>query len=316
MFYPTTRLSSAPQQTAVSGSAAVATSAGIALSFHPYAGGDAATLRSGMTDIMPLIDPDIAGPLQAFLDLVRRSTPSRAEAAAHLPRGTLADRLHARREAMIRATFEGALRTAAAGHRTDVVLTDEPSAVGFVACHDGAWVPTQDNRLTWVRTATTFTITVSRLWQSRVQARGLAVVDGCPTLDAEPIDLLRRDIEVFAARWVVRRRSFAATLADGYIARAGAIACHADSLSGAIARLRRKRRAAAHALEQGLSSPVQRRRDRTRQVPQPSHPMTILFGAATGFLSQGESHRDATASGVGILRRLAAPLPAPQPDSE
>jgi len=67
---------------------------------------------------------------------------------------------------------------------------------------------------------------VPRSWLSRVQAHGLAVVDGRPTLDAEPVEglgFVDPTIEIFEASWGVQRRGYTA---------------------GAVTRLQHKRQAA------------------------------------------------------------------------
>lgn len=159
-----------------------------------------------------------------------------------LPLGTPEKRLQAVRSKAVSQTFCNAYRVAAHGTQT-VVLTDSPSAVGvkqvdgidwnlYRGSHKGRPARTQDT-----------TLTVPATWRVRVQRAGLDVVDGMMTLDAAPLEAT--GCELFAATWLVQGRGTSVSAVSGYIARAGLITFHADSIAAALSGLARKQKSAA-----------------------------------------------------------------------
>jgi hypothetical protein len=215
--------------------------------------GVAATTGLAVEQVEQHFDPDAVLALGVCRDLIAKTKAARSRSKAdgyRLPAGTPADRLHAKRQTMIRNVFEGSLRTAAAGHETTLVLGKAQEPALFRGGRVGTFVTNARGDQLWEPRGSYFSMRVPRDWLSRVHRRGLAVVDGRPTLDAVPVEGIRfigPTIEIFEASWVVQRRGCAASAVSGYIARADGIACHADSVSGAISRLQRKRQAAKRA---------------------------------------------------------------------
>ena len=159
-----------------------------------------------------------------------------------LPGGTPAKRLQWARNKAVLATFNETYRVAVHGNQS-VILTDSPALVGvkqvegidwnlYRGSHKGRPARTQDT-----------TLTVPATWRVRVQRAGLAVVDGMMTLDAAPIEAT--GCSLFAATWIVQGRGTSVSAVSGYIARAGLITFHADSIAAALAGLARKQKSAA-----------------------------------------------------------------------
>lgn len=215
--------------------------------------GVAATTGLALDQVEQHFDPDVVRALGVYRDLIAKTkaASSRSKADGYrLPTGAPADRLHAKRQTMIRGIVEGSLRTAAAGHETMLVLSKRQGPTHFRGGRVGAWVPNARGDQVWEPRGSYFSMRVPRNWLSRVHARGLAVVDGRPTLDAvavEGIHYIDPAIQLFEASWVVQRRGYAATAVTGYIARVDGIACHADSVYEVVTRLQLKRHAARRA---------------------------------------------------------------------
>ena len=86
-------------------------------------------------------------------------------------------------------------------------------------------------------------VTTPADWCRRVEAKGLAVVDGMPTLDVAPM-LAPEGAELFAAVWIAQGRGNAWVEQRGYIARHGAHTFHAATPSEALSGLAKKTKAA------------------------------------------------------------------------
>ncbi len=84
----------------------------------------------------------------------------------------------------------------------------------------------------WAKYSTTVTVTVRPDWRIRVERRGLAVVGGMLTLDAQPMDH-KGEIEYFAATWVEQGRGYSATVVSGVIARSGGQEYHGPTMEAA-----------------------------------------------------------------------------------
>lgn len=82
-------------------------------------------------------------------------------------------------------------------------------------------------------------ITLPRAYMSRVVRRGLAVVDGMPTLDAAILDA-PEGVELYAARWARQGRGYKVETDTGYIARSGRNTYHAATVAAALRGLQRK----------------------------------------------------------------------------
>ncbi len=90
----------------------------------------------------------------------------------------------------------------------------------------------------------TLEVTVPKDWRLRVQKKGLAVLDGLFTLDAEFVES-ELDVEVFKAYWLEAGRGYSVNLIRGYIAKSKYrwFSYHGDSAEKAKAGLARKIRA-------------------------------------------------------------------------
>lgn len=82
------------------------------------------------------------------------------------------------------------------------------------------------------------TLTIPALWCVRVQARGLAVVDGMFTLDAQRVP--GTGAELYRAVWIEQGAGTSLKLARGYIARLEGITYHATTARAALEGVRRK----------------------------------------------------------------------------
>jgi hypothetical protein len=228
--------------------------------------GVAATTGMAVEQVEQHFDPDAVIALGVCRDLIAKTKAARSRSKAdgyRLPTGSPADRLHAKRQAMIRNVFEGSLRTAAAGHETTLVLGKAQQPALFRGGRFGACVTNAQGDQVWEPRGSHFIMCAPYDWLSRVHARALAVIDGRPTLDAVPVEgvhFVGPEIEILKASWVVQRRGYAASAVSGYIARADGIACHADSVSDAISRLQRKRQAAKRASKHAQAVQVLRSR--------------------------------------------------------
>jgi hypothetical protein len=160
-------------------------------------------------------------------------------ASVRLPAGVPAERLRALRVKTVARVVREHLRLGANGELT-VRLTDDPRQVGW------AQVELTDRNVYrgsfkgWACNYRHSTVTVPALWRTRVERRGLAVVDGLVTVDAAPLDGAPDGIDLYAASWLQQSRGTAVDLVRGYIARTGRISYHGATAERALAGLRRK----------------------------------------------------------------------------
>ena len=158
---------------------------------------------------------------------------SRPELWMHRTAGNLKEiRVKAVRAAANRALRFDALR---------VGFTSDPTKVGVRVSKVA--LGQYSSKCTYTQYQTTTTIGIPYLWRTRVERRGLAVVDGMMTLDAAPLDG-GDGAELFAATWIVQRRGYECEAAQGFIARDGDLTYHAESIEKAIRGIAAKRRAA------------------------------------------------------------------------
>ncbi len=157
---------------------------------------------------------------------------------------TLQRRLAVKRIRAVLEVYRKNYRTPAVGHGDEVVkLTDQPAAVGV----------SQSQHLDWnfyaksygkPATITDTTIVAPKQWLTRVQKRGLAVLDGMMTLDAAILEGAPEGVELYAAKWIAQSRGYSVDVLTGVIAKAGEVAFHADDMQNALVGLRRKIKAA------------------------------------------------------------------------
>lgn len=128
--------------------------------------------------------------------------------------------------------------------------------------------------------------------------RGLADVDGLPTLDAVPLASPIAGVELFAAVWVEQGQGYSAKAVHGIIARAQGMTYHARTAPAAIAGLQRK------FAQQGRPAPMtsqeaERRERRLRKIDKRWGTTTVTMQDS---LSMGNclSGTRAWASAVGL----------------
>lgn len=157
-----------------------------------------------------------------------------------LPRGTPADRLATSRREAILATYRRLYRTPEAGHGAEsILLTTDPAAVGVAQQQSQDW-SLYSRRTRYPAMITDTTITAPADWRRRVQAHGLAEVDGMMCLDAARLSGAPEGVELWAATWIEQGRGYTVTARRGAIARQGLTSYHGDSPAAALAGLRRK----------------------------------------------------------------------------
>lgn len=170
----------------------------------------------------------------------RHGTPKPHCERAHLPSGTLEERLQRRTSALLYAASP--LREGAAGGTVfRVALTRDPAAVRYrVEIHTNrdtykgrykGWVAREDHHL----------VTAPHGWLVRVHKRGLAEIDGLLTLDAAPLDHAPQGIRLYAAVWAEQGRGYEVHTRRGVIALADdGTAYHGRDLDQALRGLARK----------------------------------------------------------------------------
>lgn len=174
--------------------------------------------------------------LQARVNRHRRGT---GRPAVTLPAGTPAQRLAAIRKGYVRGEFNRAFRQPAHGS-TGVILTDDPAKVGIVQCVTDDWdLYAKSYRHGPARVQDT-TITAPAKWISRVQKRGIAILDGMMTLDAAVLEGSPDGVTLYAARWAEQGRGTSVNVSNGIIAVSGEYSYHAFDANRALAGLKRK----------------------------------------------------------------------------
>lgn len=101
-------------------------------------------------------------------------------------------------------------------------------------------------RCTWCRRNLDVYITCQKNWKTNVESRGLACVDGMPTLYAKRVRS-ERGVELFRAVWVAKGRGHNGSKVQGYIARVPferqLLTAHAETAEKALATVARRREA-------------------------------------------------------------------------
>lgn len=120
-------------------------------------------------------------------------------------RGTPAQRLEVLRKTAIRKVFTSTFRQPAHGE-TKVVLTDDPAKVGVTQTPYDDWnVYAKSYRHGPARCLDTV-VTVRLRWRTRVERRGLAVLNGMMTLDAILVGVEANDVRLLYATWAAQGR--------------------------------------------------------------------------------------------------------------
>lgn len=166
-----------------------------------------------------------------------------------LPQGTPAGRLDTRRREAILTTYRRLYRTPEIGHGDEsIILTADPAAVGVAQQQSLDW-DMYSRRTRYPGQITDTTLTAPADWRRRVQAHGLAEVDGMMCLDAARLSGAPDGVDLWAATWIEQGRGYTVTARRGAIARQGLTSYHGDSPAAALAGLRRKLAAQKRAAE-------------------------------------------------------------------
>lgn len=156
-----------------------------------------------------------------------------------LPKGTPAARLDTLRRIAIGRAFKNAFRQPAHGS-VYVTLTDDPAQVGIsVDVRDDWDIYAKSYKHGPARVQDT-TITAPRTWRTRVERRGLSILDGLMTLDAAVLEGAPEGVTLYAAMWLAQGRGTSVTVSNGVIAISGEHSYHADSGERALAGIKRK----------------------------------------------------------------------------
>lgn len=158
-------------------------------------------------------------------------------------RGTPAQRLEVLRKTAIRKVFTSTFRQPAHGE-TKVVLTDDPAKVGVTQTPYDDWnVYAKSYRHAPARCLDTV-VTVRLRWRTRVERRGLAVLNGMMTLDAILVGVEANDVRLLYATWAAQGRGNSINVVNGFIAISNGVSYHADTAERTLLGLWRKVRSA------------------------------------------------------------------------
>lgn len=156
-----------------------------------------------------------------------------------LPEGTPAQRLEVLRKAAIRKVFTSTFRQPSHGE-TKVVLTDYPAKVGVTQAYYDNWnVYAKSYKYGPARCLDTV-VTVRLRWRTRVERRGLAVLNGMMTLDAIFVGVTPNDVRLFYATWAAQGRGNSINVVNGFIAISNRVSYHADTVESALSGLKRR----------------------------------------------------------------------------
>lgn len=155
------------------------------------------------------------------------------------PAGTPAQRLEVLRKTAIRKVFTSTFRQPAHGE-TKVVLTDDPAKVGVTQTPYDDWnVYAKSYRHGPAKCLDT-TVTVPSTWRTRVERRGLAVLNGMMTLDAILVGVAANDVRLLYATWAAQGRGNSINVVNGFIAISNRVSYHADTVESALSGLKRR----------------------------------------------------------------------------
>lgn len=193
----------------------------------------------------------LAPEVLAELDLVKkaRDEKRKSKAAMHrrttgrhpvgLPNGTPSWRLDLIRKHVIEGEFLRSFRQPAHGG-TNVFLTDNPGDVGVVQRVTDDWDLYAKSYGHGPARVQHTIITAPTKWRTRVEKRGLALLDGMMTLDAALLEGAPEGVSIYASRWVSQGRGTSVNVSNGIIAVSGDLSYHADSAQRALAGIKRK----------------------------------------------------------------------------
>ena len=123
--------------------------------------------------------------------------------------------------------------------KPEIVLTDDPENVGVAQSSYLDW-EYYSKATKYPKKVVRTTLSIPTAWRRRVQAQGIAHLDGLLTLDAELVDDRPCGCRVFAATWLSQRRGYSLSVVRGFIAFEADASYHAETPEKAIAGLNRK----------------------------------------------------------------------------
>lgn len=184
-----------------------------------------------------------AGSPLRSLGTIPHGTPAHRKSGYKIfPGGQAAldQRLKWRIRATVMAVFRSNYRYPGRDHGEETcTVTNIPSEVGCVQSQSKDW-NLYSKSTKYPATVTDTYLTVPRNWISRVQSRGLAVVDGMMTLDAQALESHQAGVDLFGAVWLEQGRGYALHCRRGVIARSGALSAHGKDAAQAIRSLKAK----------------------------------------------------------------------------
>jgi hypothetical protein len=155
----------------------------------------------------------------------------------------VAVRLARRVESVVTAAFLKSYTIPAGDAGISVRMTTDPESVSISTKTEKDWSQTyRGDYKNYAMNRLDVKIVVPQRYLSRVVKRGLAVVDGMMTLDAQPMDCAEVGVEVYRATWGTQGRGCSVKLQEGFIARADGESFHGKTYASAIQGLRRKLR--------------------------------------------------------------------------
>jgi len=157
------------------------------------------------------------------------------------------------------------------GYNQSVVLTDDPTKVGYECETWANWDVYRGAFKGWKATGVTKRITVSRDWYQTVFRPGLSLVDGLLTLDARGVTSPIEDVRVYAAVWVEQGRGYSVHVKRGYIAFLADVSYHGETLDKAVKGVIRKVR------RQGEDPEIREARAQKRRI-QKAHRLAERWG--------------------------------------
>ncbi len=154
-------------------------------------------------------------------------------------------RLDASKKQRIIKYAKDALRYGAAGGTSfAVTLTTDQSDASYQVVIYKNWNTYKGAYKGWAAKEDHHKICAPADWKTRVESRGLAMVDGKLTLNLDPIGCDRVGVEMFRACYVQQGRGYNALSVKGFIARVipdgETYAVHGDTEAQAISKLRRQ----------------------------------------------------------------------------
>jgi len=173
--------------------------------------------------------------------------PKRLRPPAVLPKGLVTERLNELRTSSVIKAAKGAMRWGAAGGSSFYVRfcqSGEPASYEVDISYN--WDTYRGAFKGWRATEDNHHIRVHTQWLTRVERKGLTLLDGLFTLDANYVATLN-GCDVFQATWARQSRAYSVVTEHGYIACSGDLSFHATSAEAAISGLMRKRRASERA---------------------------------------------------------------------